>query len=308
MSVLSKIIDSVSITVQTAEVREVLKPIYFKDITLPVNYFTQLNKGVMYNDSIPTPMKEGSFIFRPSGTLINTKFMNAKEYRVIGQSLFETEEERKKYMGTLNPLEDVSGNKEVFSFVAFDVNLYGSIPLFKVLELGSVNIPYDEEFAFLLSNLCIEFSQDKIGKARLLKNYTEELVIYIFRYIASQPQYNSKIERINFLTDARLVSIVQYISENLGGDLSNKRLAEVAFLSEDYIGQFFKSLTDSNLQDYVEFQRLERACQLLISTSDNIQQISFAVGFKDPAYFSRRFKLKYNVNANTLRKADERII
>ena len=141
-----------------------------------------------------------------------------------------------------------------------------------------------------------------------MKNYTEEIVIQIMRYISSQPEYEKKIEKINFLTDARLVGIVQYISENLGGDLSNKRLSEIAFLSEDYIGQFFKSLTGSNLQDYVELQRLEKACELLISTSDNIQQISQSVGFKDPAYFSRRFKLKYNMNANVMRKLEEGII
>jgi AraC-like DNA-binding protein len=143
---------------------------------------------------------------------------------------------------------------------------------------------------------------------RLLKNYTEELVILLMRYLASQPDYEKKIEKINFLTDERLVAIIQYISENLGGDLSNKRLAEVVYLSEDYIGQFFKALTGNNLQDYVELQRLERACQLLISTSDNIQQISQSVGFKDPAYFSRRFKMKYNMNANAMRKLEEGII
>lgn len=308
MNVLSKIIDSVSITVHTAEMRQVLKPLHVSGIVLPLNYLTQLNKGIIYNDSDLSPMKEGSFIFRPAGSEIFAKFMKAEKYHVLGQSLFESEDERQEYLKTLNPLEEKSYGKEIFSFVAFDVQLYGTIPLFKVLEFSSVSIPYDEELSHLLHNLCLEFAQKKIGKARLLKNYTEEVVIKIIRYLAEQPQYERNIEKINFLTDDRLVAIIQFISENLGGDLSNKRLADIVFLSEDYIGQFFKSLTGNNLQDYVEYQRLDRACQLLISTSDNIQQISQSVGFKDPAYFSRRFKMKYNMNANAMRKLEEGIM
>ena len=301
MSILSKIIDSLTINIHTAEMREVLKPLHISQITMPFNYLTQLNKGTIYNDGNPVPMKEGTFIFRPAGTLIDMKFTKAEEFYVVGQTLFASESEREEYMRILNPLEDISGSKNIFSFIAFDVQLYGTISLFKVLEFGAVNMPYDGELSFLLHQICVEFAQKKIGKTRLLKNYTEEIVIHILRYISAQPEYEKKIEKINFLTDERLVSIIQYINEHLGSDLSNKRLAEIVFLSEDYIGQFFKSLTGNNLQDYVEYQRLERACQMLTSTSDNIQQISQSVGFKDPAYFSRRFRMRFNINANMIR-------
>ena len=79
-------------------------------------------------------------------------------------------------------------------------------------------------------------------------------------------------------------------------------IAAVAFVSKDYVGQFFKSLTNTNLQDYIENQRLERAHYLLRSTNDNVQAIANKVGFKDPAYFSRRFKIKFKRNANHVRK------
>jgi AraC-like DNA-binding protein len=308
MSILSKIIDSLTINIQSAEIREVLKPFEISGMVMPHNYFMQLNKGVVNNDKNTAPMKEGSFMFRPAGLPINAKFIKTGESTLFKETLFANEEERRIYMRTLNPVEAIPNSGPIFSFIAFDVLLYGTIPFFKVLEFGSVTIPYDEELSFLLHQLCIEFSQKRIGKARLMQNYTEELVIMLIRYLSSQPDYEKKIEKINFLTDERLVSIIQYINDNLGGDLSNKQLAEVVYLSEDYIGQFFKALTGSNLQDYVEMQRLERACHLLISTSDNIQQISQSVGFKDPAYFSRRFKNKYNMNANAMRKLEEGVI
>jgi YesN/AraC family two-component response regulator len=68
------------------------------------------------------------------------------------------------------------------------------------------------------------------------------------------------------------------------------------------VGQFFKSMTNANLQDYIEQQRLEKAHQLLRSSTESIQEIAQAIGFKDPAYFSRRFKLKFGKNANQIRR------
>ena len=98
------------------------------------------------------------------------------------------------------------------------------------------------------------------------------------------------------------MNIIQYIHANLSEDLSNNRIAEKAYVSKDYVGQFFKTLTNTNLQDYIENQRLEKAFALLRTTKDNVQEIAHSVGFKDPAYFSRRFKLKFSSNANQVRK------
>jgi len=308
MSFLSKIIDSVNVAVHAAEIREVLQPISFSKIVLPANYLVQLNKGYFINDKDAAPMSEGSFFFRPAGFEITTKHQKASEYHNVGQELFKSEDERLKFLRTISPFEDISAKKEIFSFVAFDVLLYDSIPFFKVLGIEGFSIPYDTELSNLVRNLCVEFAQDKIGKARLLKNYCEEMMVHIFRHIASQPRFEKKIEKIIFLTDKRLVKIIEYINENLEKDLSNKRLAEVAFLSEDYIGQFFKSLTSNNVQDYVESKRLEKAHYLLNTTSDTVQEICFAVGFKDPAYFCRRFKMKFKLNAGYIRKYEGGII
>ncbi|MBK6397769.1 MAG: helix-turn-helix domain-containing protein [Bacteroidetes bacterium] len=64
----------------------------------------------------------------------------------------------------------------------------------------------------------------------------------------------------------------------------------------------FQITDKKNLQDYIENQRLEMAMHLLKTIPDNIQEIAHKVGFKDPAYFSRRFKLRYGINANSVRR------
>jgi transcriptional regulator GlxA family with amidase domain len=145
---------------------------------------------------------------------------------------------------------------------------------------------------------------DPVGKKTMVKKYTDQMIIHICRYIYDDPELHKNIDKLNYLLDKRLINIIQFIQDNLDQDLSNHRIANLAFVSKDYIGQFFKSLTNSNLQDYIENRRLDQAHYLLRSTADSIQEIAHKVGFKDPAYFSRRFKVKFNQNAKEVRKSD----
>ena len=163
-------------------------------------------------------------------------------------------------------------------------------------------MPADLEFGHLIRYITQEQEQNKLGRDKIISNYMEEIIIHLCRYIDSQARFRPYVERLEFLADRRLVDIVKYIQGNLEKDPSNKVIANIAYVSEDYVGQFFKSLTGQNLQDYIENQRLERAMQLLRTQPDNIQEIAHRVGFKDPAYFSRRFKLKFNANANSIRQ------
>ena len=55
-------------------------------------------------------------------------------------------------------------------------------------------------------------------------------------------------------------------------------------------------------QDYIEHKRMERAIELLREDENAVKVISNEVGYKDTAYFCRRFKLMFGVQAGKMRK------
>ena len=81
-------------------------------------------------------------------------------------------------------------------------------------------------------------------------------------------------------------------------------LANVANVSEDYVGQYFKMLTGINPQDYIEYQRMESAVGLLRTTKKSIRAIGSEVGYKDTAYFCRRFKMMFGIPAGKMRRRE----
>ena len=109
---------------------------------------------------------------------------------------------------------------------------------------------------------------------------------------------------VTYFKDPRLLDVFAFIKANLGGDLSNKTLANVANVSEDYVGQYFKMLTGINPQDYIEYQRMEKAVHLLRTTQKSIREIGDDVGYKDTAYFCRRFKMMFGIPAGKMRRRE----
>lgn len=299
---LSKFIDSLHVHFYNATFQEVINPVFLNGHVEKHNTLIMLNRGHMSVDQSGINfLPEHSFYFFPGGQPIFLRH-GRTDHHDLGNSGFSGEEHRSGFLRQVSVKENLAAIPELITMVSFDVLLYDAIPFFEVLEMPPFPLPPDIELEFLMRHIALENEMNKLGREKIMSNYMEEMMIHVCRYMESQSDFKRFIDKLDFLTDRRLVDIVKYIRDNLDKDLSNKTIANIAFISEDYVGQFFKSLTGKNLQDYIESQRLERALFLLRTQPDNIQEIAHRVGFKDPAYFSRRFKMKFGANANAFRQ------
>lgn len=84
-------------------------------------------------------------------------------------------------------------------------------------------------------------------------------------------------------------AIKHFISENLERQLSLAEIAEYAGRSIPQISAVFKKRTGYTLINYVNMEKISRACRLLDETQLRLNQISPKVGIADPGYFSRLF-------------------
>ena len=108
------------------------------------------------------------------------------------------------------------------------------------------------------------------------KEYVSETFDKIARYAAEnkQGQQGYILAKIN-----------DYLEENYKNEVSLDTVAEVVNLSKSYLSL--------NFVDYVNQFRLEKAKELLRSSSRNISEIAELVGYSSANSFSKVFK-KYN--------------
>lgn len=100
----------------------------------------------------------------------------------------------------------------------------------------------------------------------------------------------------------RLVRIMNYIKENFNNDISLTKMAEVEYLTPQYLSRFFEKHMGINFSTYVNRIRLEYALNELINSEDSITDIAFNSGFPNVKSFISFFKSTYNETPNSYRK------
>lgn len=95
----------------------------------------------------------------------------------------------------------------------------------------------------------------------------------------------------------------EYITENLENpDLSCRDVALHAGVSERHLERLFKQKTGLAPFQYVQQQRLEKACMLLMNPGFSIYQVAYCCGFRRASHFSSWFTRHQHCSPTTYRK------
>ncbi len=299
----SQIIDSLAITFIKARHIQLLQSLTVKDFQDVENTLILLNNGqitCLQADKKLT-VEAGDMLFIASGQPVTLTYGSSSPVTLNNNDLIA---ETRQYFQVV-PATACTTQCDNFSYITFDARIFNTANLFRHLGAPAFVIKGDVPLYTTLSSIFIESHSQSVGRSRMLKAYTEQLVIEIFRYLVAKNLFVREMTKhMHHFNNSRIISILDYIQRKLHSDLSNRVLAAVANVTEDYLGQFFKMHTGCNPQDYIEYQRMEQAVKLLRTTPKSINDISRAVGFKDPAYFCRRFKMKFGISAGKLRNGE----
>ena len=145
-------------------------------------------------------------------------------------------------------------------------------------------------FSFVFQEKEIEWSQ--IATNRL--NPDKQLVMAGVEYFEDAEE--SEKSFVNRL--------MNYMWENIDGDLSLCTLSDKLHLNPSYLSRRFKSLTGKNLTEAILELRVKKACELLKNTSLKISEIAPMVGYETAANFSKVFKKMMNITPREYRDGE----
>lgn len=136
----------------------------------------------------------------------------------------------------------------------------------------------------ILAERCGDFQKtpDIFASLEGTENYLKQLLgtAVELRESISQKKYSS------LLKDAR-----NYIEQNYDNEeISLNTVAASVNLSPNHFSTIFSQETGRTFIEYLTFVRMEKAKELLRTTSMKTAEIAFAVGYKDSHYFSYLFK------------------
>ena len=135
------------------------------------------------------------------------------------------------------------------------------------------------------------FSQDVIVA------HTELLLNYCNRF------YNRQFITRKTINNDLLIELEEILSDYFDGDKVQQfglptvqYLAEQLNISSNYLSDMLRNLTGQNAQQHIHNKLIEKAKEILATTSLSVGEIAFSLGFEHPQSFSKLFKSKTNVS------------
>lgn len=297
----NKIIESLGVRFIKAKRINVVQPVTIENFYDVENTVIMVTSGSIGfgKEGKDTYAREGEILFIPGGKNVRLSYGNSPSVSLTNDEFISR---RELYLQTHS--DSSTKSNDSYSYVTFEAKVFNSVNFFASLDIEPFVVKNDD-INYIIKQILTESNSDAPGRNRVVKLKTEHLVIEVIRHIVNNNLFVEQLAtNSTYFKDPRLIDIFNYIKENINGDLSNKVLANVANVSEDYVGQYFKMLTGINPQDYIEYQRMEEAVNLLRTTKKSIRIIGQDVGYKDTAYFCRRFKMMFGIPAGKMRRRE----
>jgi len=171
-------------------------------------------------------------------------------------------------------------------FIHFNFSLYNFLDIFDLYKLKTYEIKYDFNKAFKILS---KYDNNNIIDKLYIKSF---LIQILLKFVDK----NIKIDVKKFSFLEKYKDIIDYINNNLGNDLTLEKIAEQALLTPAYLSYSFKHDLGINIKQYINDKIVEKAANLLITTSKKVKEISRELHFSDEFYFSKFFK-KYTFSS-----------
>lgn len=112
---------------------------------------------------------------------------------------------------------------------------------------------------------------------------------------------------IIYREDRRLMAVretMRIIDDEYMDDIGLDYLAEKVFLSPSYLSSLFKNKTNIGIIKYLTNVRMEKAARLLVQTNMKVADLGAKVGYANPSYFSRIFRIHFGSSPLKFREGE----
>ncbi|MBQ9940543.1 MAG: helix-turn-helix domain-containing protein [Clostridia bacterium] len=108
----------------------------------------------------------------------------------------------------------------------------------------------------------------------------------------------------NTVLNPLIENIKNYIHLNLEC-IDVQHIAKQFHYNKTYLGRLFKKETDTNIKDYINLHRIEKAKSMLVNTDETIISIAYKIGFNNVTYFNKVFKSFMSVTPSQYRNLNK---
>lgn len=147
-----------------------------------------------------------------------------------------------------------------------------------------LNLPSKDAESFINHQAYRDYAQAYMQMEHYERMQLHGLVEIIFSYFMKHATPRPVI------TDERIARIITFVQQNLSRNITIDELADLACLTKSHLIRAFRSAMGTTPLQYILEKKIQKAQNLLLSTTLSVNAIASQTGFDDPSYFIRIFK------------------
>ena len=278
-----------------------------KLITLPDHTLTTLNQNPITRSLYPVhmgyfPNAENHYVNRPEGAIHHILIMNIRGKGLLtlpGQKVVL--EQNQMTIIPKNTPHHYEADK-LHPWSIYWVHFTGDISkeVIKLLDCSQEPLTIDKPNRSIM----VQYFNEMIGLLEM--GYAPDHLYHVsslFRLLITRVNHTSFIhtEAVTHQKDYTLEAM-HYMQGHIHELLTLGDMAHVIGISRNHLMVVFKEKTGTSPVDYFIHMKMQKACELLGTTTYSIKKIASILGYSDPYYFSRRFKSVMNVSPKIYRE------
>src|SRR5688572_20764808 len=108
--------------------------------------------------------------------------------------------------------------------------------------------------------------------------------------------------------DRRVRSVLETLRSDWNRDLRIDDLARTVGLGISRLEELFREELQISVRTFLHNLRLEKAAELIATTSERISQVVYSVGFRDVSNFNHAFKKRYGLAPKEYRERHQSML
>lgn len=176
------------------------------------------------------------------------------------------------------------------------------MPIFNNEIYIPIHIKSEENASKDISKYIMEAVTEHINKELAYELRVRIAFLNIIQYFYHEKLFFKKSDSVsNVRTVSQIKAIINYIEEHYTEKILLEDLAEFSNLSVYHLSHIFKKYTGQSPNEYINFFRLTKAGEKILSEDAQIINIAIDCGYNNISYFNRAFKKRYGLTPKEYR-------
>ena len=156
---------------------------------------------------------------------------------------------------------------------------------------------------FIVTKLIEELSNDNLYSNDLSLCYLKQLIIQMLRLDNSHFHSKPTTHMQQTYENELLNDILLYIDNNIYEKISVSTLCDHFCISTSMLHSLFRKNMNNTAKNYINELKLSKSKELIRNSTHTLSEISEMLGFSSIHYFSKKFKLYFNISPTEYSKS-----